>query len=129
MLLFISSNSNQKFINMSFIFLFSFITLINNSEIKMIIQGTGELNILNNDFYLDPSDVIVNEVSKPGCKKSCEFVDELNNVIIKFDNKITSCQDMFNGITNIIEIDLSNFDASNVISMRRMFNECTNLKK
>jgi hypothetical protein len=103
--------------------------LIKNSEIKLIVQGEGELNILNNSFYLDPSDVIVNGESKPNCKKSCEFINGLNNVTIKFDNQIESCEYMFDGIVSIIEVDLSNFDASKVISMHRMFSDCINLKK
>ena len=36
---------------------------------------------------------------------------------------------MFDGIINIAEIDLSNFDSSNVMSMFNMFTYCTNLKK
>ena len=84
---------------------------------------------MNNSFYLDPSEVIVNGESKPNCKKSCLFVGGLNNVTIKFDNKIESCKGMFYGSKKIIEIDLSKFDASNVISMHGMLRECTNLKK
>ena len=112
-----------------FFILISFINLTKNSEIKMIIKGVGEINILNNSFNYDPSDVIVNGESKSECNKTCEFVDDLNNVTIKFDSKITSCECMFDGMTNIIEIDLSNFDASNVINMNGMFKDCINLKK
>ena len=112
-----------------FFILIFYIKVAKNSEIKMIIQGEGEINILNNAFYYDPSDVLVNGESKSECKKTCEFVDDLNNVTIKFDSKITSCENMFDGMTNIIEIDLSNFDASNVINMNGMFKYCINLKK
>ena len=127
------NNSLQIYLNLEFyliiILLFSFIKLINNSEINMIIQGNGELNILNNEFYLDPSDVIVNGVSKPECKKNCQFINGLNNVTIKFDTQIESCESMFSGIPSVIEIDLSNFDASKVKTMYEMFFNCTNLKK
>ena len=114
---------------MIFIILISFINLTKNSEIKMIIQGEGEINILNNSFNFIPSEVIINGESKSELKNSYEFVNGLNNVTIKFNKKITSCEYMFDGMTNIIEIDLSNFDASNVINMNRMFNYCINLKK
>ena len=112
-----------------FFILIFYIKVAKNSEIKMIIQGEGEINILNNTFNYDPSDVLVNGESKSECKITCEFVDDLNNVTIKFDSKITSCEYMFDGMTNIIEIDLSNFDASNVINMNGMFKDCINLKK
>ena len=42
--------------------------------------------------------------------KSYNFDNGLNNVTIKFNNIIASCQSMFEGISNIIEVDLSNFD-------------------
>ena len=35
---------------------------------------------------------------------------------------------MFNGLTNIIEVDLSKFDASLVINMYTMFCDCSSLK-
>ena len=95
----------------------------------MIIQGEGSLNILNSGFNSEPSEVIVNGMSQPNCKKSCQFENSLNNVTIKFDTLIESCENMFYKINCIIEIDLSKFDASKVTSMYRMFGECTNLKK
>ena len=86
---------------LKFILLISFFKLINNSEINIIIEGEEEIDILNNSFYLDPSEVIVNGESKPNCKKSCLFVGGLNNVTIKFDNKIESCKGMFYGLKKL----------------------------
>ena len=114
---------------LTFIFFILFFESNENYEIKLIIQGEGELNILNSQFYLDPSEVIINGVSKPSCKKSCEFVSGLNNVTIKFENQLESCLNMFSGMSNIIEIDLSNLDTSKVVNMESMFFECSNLKK
>ena len=127
------NNSLQIYFHFKFylilILLFSFLKLINNSEINLIIQGEGELNILNNEFYLEPSDVIVNGESRPYCKKKCQFSSDLNNLTIKFNTQIESCENMFYRINNIIEIDLSKFDASNVNNMNGMFAKCTNLIK
>ena len=110
----------RKFL-LIYILLISGFKLIENSEIKLIIQGEGQLNILNPQFYLDPSEVIVNGISKPSCNKSCEFNKGLNNVTIKFNVPIESCVNMFNGMNNIIEIDLFNLDTSKVINMQSMF--------
>ena len=52
-----------------------------SSEINLIIKGQGNHSILYRNFYKDPSDVIVNGVEKPYCKKSCDFDKNLNNVI------------------------------------------------
>ena len=62
------------------------------SEISLIIQGEGELNILNNAFSYEPYEFLINGVSKPSCKKSCQFEGVLNNVTIKFENQINSAQ-------------------------------------
>ena len=98
-------------------------------EIKLIIEGTGNKNIINNNFYLDPSEVLIEGEPKPSCKKICNFQNNINQVTIKFDRLIESCENMFDGLTSIKEIDLSNLDTSKVINMSSMFNECTNLEK
>ena len=55
--------------------------------------------------------------------------DNGNNITLTFNNEITSCEYMFKGLSNIIEIDLSYFDFSKVRNMYSMFYGCTNLKK
>ena len=85
------------------------------SEIHLIIKGSGNQEILNSAFYTVPSEVIVNGNSKGDtCKKSCDLNEDINNVVLKFENKIKSCNLMFNHLKNIIEIDLSYFDTSEV---------------
>ena len=102
---------------------------LQSSEVNLIIKGPGTQNILYEWFYLDPSEIIVNGESRPLCKKSCEFYNDLNNVTIKFDEEIKTFENMFNGSANIIEIDLSKLDTSTVESMESMFSHCVNLEK
>jgi len=100
------------------------------SEIHLVIKGKGTQNILNNDFNTNPSEVIVNGISKVNsCIKTCDLDEDINKVTIKFEEQIKSCNKMFNNLQNIIEIDLSNFDASEVITMEWMFYYCKNLEK
>ena len=99
------------------------------SEINLIIKGSGYLPVLYEYFYLDPTEVIVNGELKSLCKKSCEFDKDLNNLTIKFNNEIESCDNMFYGLTNIIEIDLLKFDTSKVQSMESTFSHFINLEK
>jgi len=118
--------------NFKYFLLFVFITLFFSSneqlEIKIVIKGKENQNYINSDFYLDPSEVIVNGVTKPSCKKSCSVEEDLNYVTIKFNRLLTSCKSMFEGISNIIEIDLSNLDTSKVTNMEKMFSQCIDLK-
>ena len=51
------------------------------SEINLIIQGKGNQSILYKNFYLNPSEVIVNGEIKSYCKKSCDFDKDLNDVV------------------------------------------------
>ena len=99
------------------------------SEIKLVIEGSGTINFLNDDFNPAPSEVIINnEIKNSGIKKY-KFNENLINVVIKFNNSITSCENMFKKLPKIKEIDLSNFDVSKVTSMNSMFHECSDLEK
>ena len=113
------------------LYIISNLFLITNSqlEINLIIEGQGEQRLLNDSFYKEPAEVIVNGVTKSSCKKICELEKELNNVTIKFNSLIESCAFMFDGLTNIIEVDLRNLDTSKVDSMQNMFHDCTKLEK
>ena len=117
--------------------IFNLFLFIKGSESQITLKFNGDqvsntissFNILNAGFNTDPSNVIVNGVSKYTCKKSYQFSRGYSTVIIKFNSQLNSCLNMFNGISQIIEIDLSQFDASKVITMENMFMDCQNLEK
>ena len=99
------------------------------SEIKLIINEKGYQDILYDSFYAEPSDIMVNGISKKNiCSKRCLLEDDYNNITLIFEVPLTTCDFMFNG-SNITEIDLSNFDASQVTGMKKMFHFCTKLEK
>ena len=98
------------------------------SKIYLIMGGSGNQKILNETFYLDPAMVYVNNDPKSSCKKSCEISTSPYKVELNFEDGINSTENMFYGLDNIIEADLSQFDASKVTSMNSMFKDCGNLK-
>jgi surface protein len=51
------------------------------------------------------------------------------NFNIEWDNNFEDCSNMFEDITVLTEVDLSNFDVSRVKYMGLMFKGCTSLKK
>ena len=55
--------------------------------------------------------------------------DEGNIIKLKWNAKLNSCDNMFSGMKNITEIDISNFDTSEVTSMYLFFKECSKLKR
>ena len=112
------SHSNGKLVNLKKHF----------SEIHLILKGSGNRTILNKGYKFEPSFVEVNGESK-NCKKSCNFQDELNNVTLYYNYSISTCEKMFCGLKNIIEIDMTKFDFSNVTITISMFEKCNSLKK
>ena len=121
-----------RYINIIFkVFLFSYISIINTqvspSEISLVIDGDGNQTILNENFYKDPDNVIVNGETRTDCKKFCVLTTKPNNIQLQFYDDITTCENMFYGASDITEIDFSDFDSFGVTSMKNMFKECTNL--
>ena len=121
----------QKHFHLSFIiiFLLLFINSKEQLEINLVINGNATQNLIYEDFYLDPSEVFINGELNSSCKKSCYFENDISKVTIKFDRKIESCYQMFESITSIKEIDLSQLDFSLVKNMELMFHNCYNIEK
>ena len=90
----------------------------NDSEIHLIIEGSGDQNILNDQFTVDPSEVFLNGIKNDSCKKKCFLSEEKNYVTIKFTSQIESTESMFENLQTITQIDLSDFDMSKVSTMK-----------
>ena len=120
--IFIFNKKNKKFIKLNPIW---------NIEIK--IKGIGNKNILSqkkdkeNYFNYTPTQVYVNGVIQNYTGFTANLTSDINKVNIKWDYEITNCNFMFYGLTDILEIDLSNFDSSKVTNMIRLFQGCTSL--
>ena len=100
-----------------------------DSEIFLIIKGNGTQNLLGFLFFEEPTEVLVNGISKGDtCKTSCFLEGDKNNISLKFYHEINDCSFMFCYCDNIIYIDLSNFNTSNVKNMEWMFSGCSNLE-
>ena len=99
------------------------------SEIHLVVQGNGTQRILGSSFNINPSEVLVNGIKDDSCVKTCKLTGNINNITIRFETQIDSCENMFRELKSIIEINLSNFDASKVKRMTYMFYLCSNLEK
>ena len=102
----------------------------NGSIINLVLEGSGNISFLNNSFKYEPSEVLINGIPQNNsCKKFCYFEENINNVTLIYKNKINTTNPMFRNLKNIKEIDLSDFDFSEITSMVDMFNGCSNLEK
>ena len=106
----------------------------NASEIKLVIQvsefgqGPFDVDILNEEFNIEPDEILINGVITT-FKKTRKLSNGNYNVTLRFENQIESCDKMFCNQSNIIEVDLSEFDASKVTTMLGMLTYCSNLEK
>ena len=85
--------------------------------------------MINDAFYINPSKIFIIGIYKETCIRTCDLPLSINNVTLEFVDIINRCDFMFSGLSNITEIDLSNFDSSKVVNMSNMFSYCTKLKK
>ena len=78
------------------------------SEITITINKGGEQEIIYNKFEVMPYQVLVNGVLKDESnnKVKCEEGRE-NIIVMRFNEAITSCFNMFTNMYNITKIDLS----------------------
>ena len=123
---------------MSFIikFFYLFISILclgaissNQSKIFLIIKEKGEFRLLNNPYYLKPFSLIINGKLNNSKEEYYYLEKDINNITIIFDEQLETCENMFEGMESILEIDLSYLDTSKVTSMNSMFNGCESLRK
>ena len=105
------------------------LTVSQNNEIKTKVRGGGRQPILFKNFINTPYQVLVNGYTTN--IESDNYISNLeegdNTIIMKWNYPIESASEMFSDLINLIEIDLSEFDASELTSMNLMFYGCTNL--
>ena len=88
----------------------------------MVIEGSIIKQLLSNGYSdVEPSEILVNGIKKDSCREVCKLKDPINNITLKFEKALVTCYSMFNNLRDIIEIDMSNFDATMVKSMGYMF--------
>ena len=138
----IESYRSAQNIFLYILIIFSLISLTNESlllrqlnflcTVKITFKETGKNNFLGQNYEFKPDYVWVNE-NPIEYQKSVEgkYTILLNEneftIKVGWNDPPTSCSNMFNGIQEIIAIDLSEFDSSKVIDMSYMFSECSNL--
>ena len=100
--------------------------------IHLIVEGEGYKSILNTYFNQKPYAIYINEKK---IKDNFNFIilnynfePGESNVTIVFDKPLKSCSSMFSNCDSIKQIDLSEFDFSEVNNMAYMFENCRNLE-
>jgi len=71
---------------------------------------------------------ITNEIIYPGFNYDNKTI-EGNQITFKWHERFSILDNIFYNISNLIEIDFSNFNSTGITSMRNLFYFCSNLKK
>ena len=124
--------NKEKRIYIYIIISFSLILPINNntSNITLVVKGPGLKRILsslfNSNYY--PNVVIINGIENT-TRDYKYYLPQENNIVklIWYYNNVDKCVDMFRDCHDITEIDLSNFNTSDVTYMNGMFRDCSQL--
>ena len=91
-----------------------------------------QINYINKDFLLYNSnediDIYINNIKINDNKYKFDKIGKYKYQLI-FKNKITNLNSFFSDCSQLISLDLSNFDTSKVIEMDYMFNKCHKLKE
>ena len=106
-----------------------------NEEIIIYVRGPGEKLILSSDYNYPPDEIDIN-----GNRFEYIFNDNDNKYYFELDKTINivklyyntppeSLKYMFKNVLDILKVDLSSFDTSNVKDMSYMFQNCQNLKE
>ena len=105
-------------------------------EITLRIKGKGYHNIFltpgtcstfDPEFNSYPNDVYINGFKQETNTYRYNFNEDNNYIQLIWNNRFDTCKCMFTGCINITEIDLSNFDTSQVTYMGDMFKDCISL--
>ena len=107
-----------------------------NSYISLKIKGTGNLYIFGNnkngitcsyDMPPLPDEIYINEIKQENINNNYYFNESENTVKLIWENNINKTTCMFLTCPNITEVDLSNFDSSQVTNIHAMFFGCSSL--
>ena len=99
---------------------------IMDSEIIIKFLRKNTYQIINDNFLNSIISIDVN--GKIMEKNTTLTMDKYRNIVrMKMDSLINNCYGMFQNCKDIVEIDLSHFDASHVTDMGYMFSGCSSL--
>ena len=100
------------------------------TKIHLVIQiwdeGPENIYLMNQEFKTFPFKIVVNGREYSIYQSNLHL--GRNEITLFFGVQIQSCENMFSNLINIVEVNLSDFDASKVTSMRGMFYDCVNLE-
>ena len=101
----------------------------NENYITLVANGPMDnVRIFGNSFNQLPYEIYINNSSVPSAKQVNLIEEGENTIKLKWNSKLTSCNNMFNQCNNLLSIDISHFDSSKINGVEYMFNNCEKVK-
>ena len=97
------------------------------SSINLKVNGTGDIKIFGDSYVNKPDIVIINNENKSEITNTYHLENDFNNITLIWDKAPNKSTSMFDSCNRLNEIDLSNFDTSEITDMSSMFFTCTSL--
>ena len=101
---------------------------LNDSTIFLKVKGPGNITIISPFFETLPNEIYINGIQQNEVTNYYYLNESENNVTLKWKYELNSTNQMFQGCSNITEIDFSGFSTSNIKNMGKMFSQCSSLK-
>ena len=96
-------------------------------SIKLKVNKIGPVKIINNPS-LKPSKIYINNEYIDSNKDTITIGNIDDEIKLEWSVKLTDCSSMFATLNAITEIDLTEFDSSDVTDTNMMFYQCTSLR-
>ena len=104
------------------------VSKVNSNRVKLKVNKIGSVQLLNTTYVPKPDEFRIRDEIKEGNGNTI-IIDNIDDEIeLIWNNKLTMCDSMFRGMREITEIDLSQFDSSDVTDMKHMFRNCVSLQ-
>ena len=105
---------------------------LHDSSITLTVNKTGKAYIYFHGYCVTSSpifdEIYINGVQQNEKKSDYYFNETNNNITLIWKTKIRTALCMFHSCSDIVEINLSKFDASSITSMSHMLTKCSSLK-
>ena len=115
------------FSNLSLLFIL-LVSKVNSNRVKLKVNKIGSVQLLNTTYVQKPNEFRIRDEIKAENGNTI-IIDNMDDKIeLIWKNKLTNCNSMFRGMRDITEIDLSQFDSSDVDNIKYMFYNCISLQ-
>lgn len=111
-----------------FLLFIQLVSQVNSNSVKLKINKVGSIRLLNSTFVQNPDEIRIGNEIKAENTNTITIDNIEDEIELVWTNKSTYCNSMFRGMRDIIEIDFSQFDSSDVTDMQYMFTNCISLQ-